>query len=190
MSGKPGEQSQGRRSVYGLIFGAVGVFLLLRYTISLERQSGGFKVGLKGAPVQTVEDHASEDRGIDLRLEWKGKAVPPTKMLRHYPGAFARVSTFLLHNIKSTDGSGRFIGWTIFDRLYMLNGTQYVVSDTPDDIPHIRYITSTGYPIENGEEEIAKREPTDEHMRVISTRDAARLFGSMAHRFDGVTVGV
>lgn len=81
------EITPARRSALGLVFGLVAFFLLLRYTISLERQSGGFRVGLKSAPSKTVEDHASVEHGVDLRLEWEGKAVPPTKLLHHYPGA-------------------------------------------------------------------------------------------------------
>lgn len=70
----------------------------------------------------------------------------------------------------------------------MLNGTQYIVTDSPADFPAPRMITSSGYPVYNGDEEVAKREPTGEHMRVISTKDAARLFGTFASRLDGVTV--
>ena len=80
------------------------------------------------------------------------------------------------------------IGWTIFDRLYMLNGTLYIVSDEPETVPELKRITSTGAFIENGPEAQANRVPTDKDMRVLSTEEAKRLFGVDAARLDGVTV--
>ena len=80
------------------------------------------------------------------------------------------------------------VGWTIFDKLYVLNGTLYVVSDEPDAIPDRRRIISTGIFIENGPIAEAERIPTDKDMRVISTEEAKRLFGTDTARLDGVTV--
>lgn len=79
-------------------------------------------------------------------------------------------------------------GWTIFDRLYLLNGTLYVVSDEPDTIPERRHIISTAVMINNGPVAEAARIPTDKEMRIISTEEAGRIFGSSADRLDGVTV--
>ena len=80
------------------------------------------------------------------------------------------------------------IGWTIIDRMYVLNGTVYIVSNDPSSVPPIRHITSSGYRIENGEEQVKLREPSDRDMRVISSDEAARLFGKGASRIEGVSV--
>lgn len=47
---------------------------------------------------------------------------------------------------------------------------------------------STAIFIENGPEAEARRLPTDKEMRIISTEEARRLFGTEAERLDGVSV--
>lgn len=79
-------------------------------------------------------------------------------------------------------------GWTIFDRLYALNGTLYVVTDDPASVPDRGFVISTALRIANGPVEEAKRMPTDKELQVISTADAKTLFGSGAVVLDGVTV--
>jgi len=81
-----------------------------------------------------------------------------------------------------------FAGWTIFDNLYILNGIIYVVTDDPDSMPDVSSILSKGIRIEPGREAELARLPTDEHIRIISTQDARRLFGTGATIIDGVTV--
>jgi len=96
-------------------------------------------------------------------LSWGLGEAPQTKIIVHVPG------------------------WTIFDKLYMLNGTMYIVSDQPESIPDRTRITSTAVFIENGPIAEAERIPTDKEMRIISTIEAGRLFGPSAERLDGVT---
>jgi hypothetical protein len=79
-------------------------------------------------------------------------------------------------------------GWNILDNLYAINGTMIIVTDRPQDFPPIRLMASSGYIVQNGEEEVAKREPTEKDMRVIDTKEAMQLFGRFANRLDGVTV--
>ncbi len=79
-------------------------------------------------------------------------------------------------------------GWTIFDRLYVLNGTIYLVSDSPQDVPERKFMISSAAFIENGPEAEARRLPSDKDMRVISTEEAHRIFGTEAERLDGVSV--
>lgn len=100
---------------------------------------------------------------FDTQLSWD-KTVPQTSILAHVPG------------------------WTIFDRLYFLNGTLYIVSDEPDSVPSRRMMISTAVQIANGPIEEAKRVPTDKEMSIISSAAAKELFGSSAQRMDGVTV--
>jgi hypothetical protein len=79
-------------------------------------------------------------------------------------------------------------GWTIFDKLYLLNGTIYVVSDDPSKIPDRPLMISTGVPIENGPVEEAKRFPTGHELQIITPQAAKLLFGSDAEIIDGVSV--
>jgi hypothetical protein len=64
----------------------------------------------------------------------------------------------------------------------------FIVTDEPSEFPDRRMMVGSGYIINNGPEEVAKREPTDRDMRIISTKEARRLFGTFANRLDGVTV--
>ena len=79
-------------------------------------------------------------------------------------------------------------GWTIFDKLYLLNGTLYIVSDEPSKIPIRQFMISTGVPVENGDVEYAKRVPTDKEMQVITPQRAKQSFGLDAELIDGVSV--
>jgi hypothetical protein len=72
--------------------------------------------------------------------------------------------------------------------MYIFNGTVFIVSDKPENIPARNMITSTGVPVENGPIEEAKRIPTDNDLRTISPREAKKLFGNGAEIIDGVTV--
>lgn len=95
------------------------------------------------------------------RITWSNGHVPNTRVVSHVPG------------------------WTIFDNLFVLNGTVFVVTDFPSSIPDRLTITSTGKTIFNNE--VNSRLPGDREMRVISTDEAQRLFGSSAESIDGVT---
>jgi len=101
--------------------------------------------------------HAAADNVVaDTEVQWANGEVPETSILAHAPG------------------------WTVFDRLYMLNGTLYVVLSDPSSAPDRRMMTSSGYEIWNPPEEVAKREPTDKHMRIITPKEAAEIFGDEA----------
>lgn len=79
-----------------------------------------------------------------------------------------------------------YLGWTIFDKLYILNGTVYIVSNDPNDIPDVRYMYSKGIDITN--EDHDRRLPTASDIQVITAKEAAKLFGTGAHIIDGVSV--
>ncbi|KAI5120259.1 hypothetical protein M0805_004595 [Coniferiporia weirii] len=97
------------------------------------------------------------------RLTWTD-VVPETKMLHHTPG------------------------WTIFDKLYVFDGTIYVVTPTPESIPERKLITSSGYEIFNEPEEILKRLPSDKDIRVVTPAEAQRIFNThAATRIDGAS---
>lgn len=75
----------------------------------------------------------------------------------------------------------------MFDKMYILNGTVYLVSDEPETFPDRRFMTSPGINIENDPDKVAARQPTDKDMRIISTAEAKKLFGTGANRVQGVT---
>ena len=77
-------------------------------------------------------------------------------------------------------------GWTIFDKMYIYNGTVYLVSDEPETFPDRKFMTSSGANIED--KKVAVRLPTEKDMRIISTSEARKLFGTGANRVQGVTV--
>lgn len=113
----------------------------------------------------THGNNTKEPKRFETVLSWKeSEKVPDTVVVAHVPG------------------------WTIFDRLYALNGTLYVVTDDPASIPNRNFTISTAPRIANGPVEVAKRIPTDKELQVISTTDARTLFGSGADVLDGVTV--
>ncbi|KZT29048.1 hypothetical protein NEOLEDRAFT_1057283 [Neolentinus lepideus HHB14362 ss-1] len=66
-------------------------------------------------------------------------------------------------------------GWTIFHNAYMSNGTIFVVSDEDtSEFPDPIYITSTGLPAVNSEENIRARLPTKYDLDFISTAEAQK----------------
>ena len=76
----------------------------------------------------------------------------------------------------------------MFDNLYMLDGTLYIVTTRPLELPNTKYIISTGEDIMNGEAEARARLPSEKEIRVISPEEARGMFGGGASRLQGVTV--
>jgi hypothetical protein len=64
----------------------------------------------------------------------------------------------------------------------------YIVSDEPSEVPELRFMYSKGHLIKNGKENVTARLPTDEDIRVVSKKEARKLFGTGAQIIDGVTV--
>lgn len=115
----------------------------------------------------TNVNNTVEPTKFETALSWEGSGkVPDTVVVAHAPG------------------------WTIFDRLYALDGTLYIVTDDPASLPDRKFMISTALKIANGPVEAAKRIPTDKELRIISTADAKNLFGSGADVLDGVTVSL
>ena len=83
----------------------------------------------------------------------------------------------------------QLIGWSIFERLYIFKGTIYIVTNTPEDVPELKYITSSGSEIWNGEEWVRKRLPSSSDIQVITPSQAQVLFGRInaASRVPGAT---
>lgn len=68
-------------------------------------------------------------------------------------------------------------GWTLFNNLYMSNGTLYILTPRPKKFPEIRLMTSTGLEAANTPENIAMREPTSYNMDFITPDDALERWG-------------
>jgi hypothetical protein len=112
---------------------------------------------------QDVQVPTTESERWRTRVTWTSSRVPLTTVVSHAPG------------------------WTIFDNLFLLNGTVFVVTDDTEFVPDRNTITSTGVNIKNGAEAIAARLPTDREFRVITPDEAQELFGTSADLVDGTT---
>ncbi|KAF8531606.1 hypothetical protein JB92DRAFT_3086545 [Gautieria morchelliformis] len=101
----------------------------------------------------------------------------------------ARESAFVWNNgkVPTTEIRMHVPGWTVFDKLYLFNGTVFVVTDDPKSLPDRMLLTSSGFMILNDPEDVARRTPTDNDMQIISPAKAAELFGSYASRMDGTS---
>ncbi|KAG8773578.1 hypothetical protein FRC12_002456 [Ceratobasidium sp. 428] len=69
-------------------------------------------------------------------------------------------------------------GWTIFENVYMSNGTIYIISDDPSAWPTRRMMIDTGITALNTPENIAAREPTKYDIDWISPKEAEERWGT------------
>ena len=125
-----------------------------------------------------IEKHGGTVNGKlwDTQLVWRGGRVPETTVVAHTHGVSRR-------NVVGRAGKLTvMLGWTVLDKLYIKNGTMYIVSDNRASIPDVKEVMSKGVFVKNGPEEERKRLPTSEDIQVISTREAKRLFGTSAQR--------
>ncbi|TFK20596.1 hypothetical protein FA15DRAFT_707948 [Coprinopsis marcescibilis] len=143
---------------------------------SVSKDTGDSNAGSEGGGDGAVSSNVSSSGVLEIperphqpfktRVTWdaeKGpRTVPQTRVVAHVPG------------------------WTVFDRLYILKGVVYIVSDEPATVPDVQFIYSKGLFIENGATAEESRIPTDEDIQVISTKEARRLFGTGAQVIDGV----
>ncbi|KAG8694563.1 hypothetical protein FRC11_002119, partial [Ceratobasidium sp. 423] len=68
-------------------------------------------------------------------------------------------------------------GWTIFENIYMSNGTMYIITDDPSKWPKRRMMIDTGITALNTPENIATREPTEYELDWISPKDTEARWG-------------
>ncbi|KIY49993.1 hypothetical protein FISHEDRAFT_40033 [Fistulina hepatica ATCC 64428] len=96
----------------------------------------------------------------NTQLTWGSKVghVPETRVVAHVPG------------------------WTVLERLYVFNGTIYVVSKFSETLPDLKFVYSKGINIEDGEDAELARVPTAEHINVITPLEARHLFGTRTAR--------
>lgn len=73
--------------------------------------------------------------------------------------------------------------------MYIVNGTVFLVSDEPEKFPDIQMVTSSASPVNDGGlVDMERHIPTDNEMRIISTKEAKGILGEGADIMDGVTV--
>jgi hypothetical protein len=155
-----------RREIWLAVFLLVSLLFLSRSSHSSYVLPASIQTGLQGnlsAPNASLAGDEIVLHSLRDRIRWGKAQVPETKIVAHVPG------------------------WTIFDKLYMLNGTLYIVTDEPSKIPDRSVMTSIGVPIEPGAVEQAKRVPTDKELQIISPRQAKVFFGPDAELIDGVS---
>ncbi|EJD40540.1 hypothetical protein AURDEDRAFT_186946 [Auricularia subglabra TFB-10046 SS5] len=100
-----------------------------------------------GAVADTAYDHSTIS-GASQQPWYRPHTalVQPTRIIRHAPG------------------------WTIFENIYMSNGTFFVVTDEPDAVPPLKYLISSNFSYENPD--WSTRDPTEQDMRFISPAEA------------------
>lgn len=121
---------------------------------------------------------------LDEKLYWEPNSVPQTRIVAHAPG-WSKCQP-----ISSSIYCFRYLGWTIIDRLYVMGGTIYIVTNNPDLIPPPKEIMSKGQEIQHDNANIHQLEPTEQDIRILSTVEASQLFGTYAVKIKGVTVSV
>ncbi|KAG8929799.1 hypothetical protein FRC01_003755 [Tulasnella sp. 417] len=158
-----------QRTIFAVIL--VGCLFVTHQTINTRQtESTGLteeESGLWQTPQQPVKPQKSGDPSKPIRyaIPTKGEDNPlkTTTLVKHAPG------------------------WTIFDNVYVSGGTLYIVTDNPSEWPAIRMMTSTGLPSENTPGNAESREPTDKEMRIISMKDAEKLWGKRVWPVNGVS---
>ncbi|WWD20713.1 hypothetical protein CI109_105189 [Kwoniella shandongensis] len=82
---------------------------------------------------------------------------------------------------------GHAPGWTLFERLYIFDGSFYVVTDERLDWPELRMMTSTGLPANNDPGNSEAREPKGKEIIFITPFEAMKLWGPRVYKMDGMT---
>lgn len=120
------------------------------------------------------------------RVSWgRNEQMPLTDLVGHAPGSYLLLSSCGATSkpvcLRAKISCG--VGFTILDNVYFLNGTLYIVrSDTkPGSFPEPRMMISNA-----GNRTLS----IEDNMRIISERDALRLFGTQASRIEGTTVSI
>ncbi|KZV88453.1 hypothetical protein EXIGLDRAFT_696691 [Exidia glandulosa HHB12029] len=79
-------------------------------------------------------------------------------------------------------------GWTIFENLYMSNGTFFVVRDlSPEELPEKKFVLSRSNFSYDNYYDFKAREPTDEDLQYITPAEAARRWEYGAWGISGNT---
>lgn len=86
-------------------------------------------------------------------------------------------------NYTTIPGGAHSSGFTVFDELFLRNGTLYVHTTEPSSFPPRKAIISR--PFRRGENK--KADPTDQEMQFIDSEEAKRVLGDHTLRLEGLT---
>ncbi|KAI0321189.1 hypothetical protein OF83DRAFT_1237812 [Amylostereum chailletii] len=144
--------------IYSYIFPSTEPSIILNTHLSSDLQDLQPPRDYPDPPAARPDDTAQRPHNLDSNLSPRpapspDSPIPSTTLIKHAPG------------------------WTIFENIYMSNGTMFIVTDKPDAFPSIELVTSTGLAAVNTPENIAARMPTSHDMSVISTAEAHRRWG-------------
>ncbi|TFK54523.1 hypothetical protein OE88DRAFT_1655227 [Heliocybe sulcata] len=153
--------------------------------------SGGFNDGTKNEIVVSthynstwqMHEHEHEDKGLRFEPQVPEHVVdtqPRRPEIEAPPAQTAQKSVDIatVASLPGTKMVHHAPGWTIFHDVYMSNGTLFVVTDEePSEFPDPVYITSTGLPAVNSEENIRARLPTKYDLDFITTAEAQKRWG-------------
>ncbi|KAK7008236.1 hypothetical protein R3P38DRAFT_3403195 [Favolaschia claudopus] len=114
-------------------------------------------------PLATIQEssnshgspNAFQSRSMSMNSDSDLSTIAPTTLLTHAPG------------------------WTVLENLYMSNGTFFIVTDTPQDFPKIRFMISKPLILENTANNIAAREPTPDDMAFLTVEEANERWGEV-----------
>ncbi|KAF8913029.1 hypothetical protein CPB84DRAFT_1811992 [Gymnopilus junonius] len=149
-----------RRDAFLLLIGAASMHLssiLFSHHVQLTDQSNVQQPEIP-VPIVTVVHRQTQTQTV-------------TSLVTHTPKPQAITAS---DHLPVTELLAHAPGWSLFRNLYMANGTLFIVADEQGrkKFPEIRMMTSTGLEAVNSPENIASREPTPEHMRIISPQEA------------------
>jgi hypothetical protein len=144
----------GRRDALLVLIGASATYIFIALFSSANLDIDGPSSDLKTTPNVTNSTAHQPAQPILAIPLGQMQDLPETAIISHAPG------------------------WTVFQNLYMSEGTIYMVSSHPRSyFPNIRLITSTGLAAETTPENIASREPTAKNMDYLSPAEAKRRWG-------------
>ncbi|KAH7108116.1 hypothetical protein BKA62DRAFT_739997 [Auriculariales sp. MPI-PUGE-AT-0066] len=116
---------------------------------------------------------------LDAPEDTAPPVIPPAHTPKVSPGSHALPITRLVAHAP---------GWTLFENLYMANGTLFVLTDEERGAwPELRMMTSTGLIAENTPENILAREPNQYNMDFVGPYEARKRWPAGAWGVTGST---
>jgi hypothetical protein len=78
-----------------------------------------------------------------------------------------------------------YLGFTVLDNVYSVNGTIFLVNDQKNRIPHLENVLSAWAEVPGGQ--VLYGLPTDNHIRLVTRMGGTRIFGHSARELRGTT---
>ena len=126
-----------------------------------------------------VQYRADERAASDVYVNCEKALVPETEITSHVPGLL------LLRLLRPEPTDLLPPGFTVMRSLLVANGTFFVVSDHPNQLPGLQFVLSA-WSDTNGERPSSSI-PTQNEIRVIGRKSVAQLMGTSASLVAGTT---